>query len=102
MAVVSFLKMPISAERLATFEQDLHEMLALTRQEPGLRWVETYQMRNDPATQLIVSEWDSEAFRRAFLLLPRHLEIIRNYLRCYDGRTMTRQRYVQIHLRQCD
>jgi heme-degrading monooxygenase HmoA len=97
MAVVSFLEMPISAERLAEFEQDLHEMLDLARQQPGLRWVETYQMRDHPATQLIVSEWDSEDSMRAFLLLPRHIEIIRNYRRRYDGQTMTRRRYVQTH-----
>jgi len=97
MAVVSFLKMPISAERRSEFEQDLQEMLALARQQPGLRWVETYQLRDDPTTQLIVSEWDSEASMRAFLRLPRHVEIIRTYRRRYDGQTMTRRRYVQIH-----
>ena len=100
--VVSLLKMPINPERLGEFEQDLQEMLALARQQPGFRGVETYRMRDNPGTQLILNEWESEEALRAFLLLPRHVEIIRNYRQRYDGQTMTHRRYVQIHPRRAD
>lgn len=57
MAVGSFLKLPISAARLAAFAQDLHGLLALARRQPGLRWVETSQIWRAAWCKLAKSAW---------------------------------------------
>ena len=57
MAIVSFLKLPISAARLAEIAQDLREMLELARQQLGLRWMETSHIWNAARCELAKSAW---------------------------------------------
>lgn len=74
MPVLSYLKLAIRDEARKDFEQDLDELLGLAPQQPGFRWVEVYQLRGDPSTYLILSEWETLEDLKAWEHSPRHEE----------------------------
>ncbi len=92
-AVLSYLRMTIGAEHSAVFEADLARMVTLAREQPGFRWVETYQRQGEPCTYLVLSEWESLDAMRGWLRHPDHLEVLRNYKRRYQGGKVERRRY---------
>jgi heme-degrading monooxygenase HmoA len=96
MRVLSYLRMEINADQIASYEQDLEEMLRLARQMPGFLEAEILQVHGEPNTHLVLSEWESHEAMRAFLMQKRHIEIIRGYKRGY-GKGFERRRYARLH-----
>ena len=50
MQVLSYLKMEINPDQIASYERDLEEMLRLARQMPGFLEAEVLQVRSEPST----------------------------------------------------
>jgi heme-degrading monooxygenase HmoA len=96
MQVLSYLKMEIDPEQIASYERDLEEMLRLARQMSGFLEAEVLQVRSEPSTYLVLSEWESHEAMRTFLMQERHIEIIRGYKRGY-GKGFERRRYTRLH-----
>jgi heme-degrading monooxygenase HmoA len=96
MQVLSYLRMGIDADQIAPYERDLQEMLRLARQMPGFLETEVLQVRDEPNTYPVLSEWESHEAMRAFLMQKRHIEIIRGYKRGY-GKDFERRRYARLH-----
>ncbi len=83
MRVLSYLRMEIDLDQIASYERDLEEMLRLARQMSGFLEAEVLQVRSESSTYLVLSEWESHEAMRAFLMQKRHIEIIRGYKRGY-------------------
>ena len=96
MQVLSYLKMEIDPDQIASYERDLEEMLRLARQMPGFLEAEVLHVRSEPSTYLVLSEWESHEAMRTFLMQECHIEIIRGYKRGY-GQGFERRRYTRLH-----
>jgi heme-degrading monooxygenase HmoA len=96
MRVLSYLRMGIDPDQMASYQRDLEEMLRLARQMPGFLEAEVLQVRREPNTYLVLSEWESHEAMHAFLMQKRHIEIIRGYKRGY-GKGFERRRYTRFH-----
>ena len=96
MQVLSYLRMEIDPDQIASYQRDLQEMLRLARQMPGFLEAEALQVRSEPNTYVVLSEWESHEAMRAFLMQKRHIEIIRGYKRGY-GKGFERRRYARLH-----
>jgi heme-degrading monooxygenase HmoA len=96
MRVLSYLRMEIDPDQIASYERDLEEMLLLARQMPGFLEAEVLQVRSEPSTFLVLSEWESHEAMRSFLMEEHHVEIIRAYKRGY-GEGFERRRYARLH-----
>jgi heme-degrading monooxygenase HmoA len=96
MRVLSYLRMEIDPDQIASYERDLEEMLRLAREMSGFLEAEVLQVRGEPSTYLVLSEWESHEAMRAFLMQKRHIEIIRAYKRGY-GKGFERRRYAHLH-----
>jgi heme-degrading monooxygenase HmoA len=96
MRVLSYLRMEMDPGQIEAYEEDLREMIELARKAPGFLGVEVFRARNEPNVYLVLSEWESHDAMRSFLMLPRHVEIIRGYKRSY-GEGFERRRYARLH-----
>jgi heme-degrading monooxygenase HmoA len=96
MRVLRYLRMEIDPGQIAAYEEDLEEMLQLARKTPGLLGAESFRARGEPNVYLVLNEWESYEAIRSFLMLPRHVEIIRGYKRGY-GEGFERRRYARLH-----
>ena len=96
MRVLSYLRMEIDPDQIASYQRDLEEMLRLARQMPGFLEAEALQVRSEPNTYVVLSEWEGHEAMRAFLMQKRHIEIIRGYKRSY-GKGFERRRYARLH-----
>jgi heme-degrading monooxygenase HmoA len=96
MRVLSYLRMEIDPDQMASYERDLEEMLRLARHMPGFLEAEISQVRGEPNTYVVLSEWENHEAMRAFLMQERHIEIIRGYKRGY-GKSFGRRRYARLH-----
>ena len=77
MPILSYLKLSIRDEDTAAFERDLEEMLKLAPRQPGFESQEVYQLRGEPSTYLVLSQWESVDHLRAWEHSPKHEEVIR-------------------------
>jgi heme-degrading monooxygenase HmoA len=93
---MSYLRMEIDPDQIDAYENDLEEMMQRARKTPGFLGVEVCQARGEPNVYLVLSEWESHEAMRSFLMLPRHVEIIRGYKRGY-GEGFERRRYARLH-----
>jgi quinol monooxygenase YgiN len=83
MRVLSYLRMEIDPDQTDAYEEDLEEMIRMARKTPGFLGVEVFRAHGEPKVYLVLSEWESHEAMRSFLMLPRHVEIIRWYKRGY-------------------
>jgi heme-degrading monooxygenase HmoA len=96
MRVLSYLRMEIDPDQTDAYEEDLEEMIRMARKTPGFLGVEVFRAHGEPKVYLVLSEWESHEAMRSFLMLPRHVEIIRWYKRRY-GEGFERRRYARLH-----
>src|SRR5215216_3018586 len=96
MRVLSYLRMEIDPGQIEAYEEDLQEMVGLATNTPGFLGMEVFQVHGEPNVYLLLSEWESHEAMRSFLMLPRHVEIIRGYKRGY-GEGFERRRYARLH-----
>lgn len=96
MRVLSYLRMEIDHDQIEAYEEDLEEMMRLATKMPGFLGVDVFQARGEPNVYLVLSEWESHEAMRSFLMLARHVEIIRGYKRGY-GEGFERRRYARLH-----
>ncbi len=96
MRELSYLRMEIDPYQLEAYEEDLEKMIRMARGTPGFLGVEVFQAHAEPNVYLVLSEWESHAAMRSFLMEERHVEIIRGYKRGY-GKGFERRRYARLH-----
>lgn len=75
MRVLSYLRMEIDPDQTSSYEKDLEEMLRMARKMPGFLEANVFQVRGEPSTYLVLSEWESHEAMRAFLMQERHVEM---------------------------
>ena len=80
MSVLSYLRFALTdlADR-EPFERDLHEMMRLSREQPGFRWAEMARGLEDDLVYVVVSEWDEVDQVRAWEHHPEHEVVIERW-----------------------